>query len=184
MKRYAILTVGKTHSGKTTFARELEQSLSGSIVIDQDNHAAFINKYYRKMQPTSGPNTLKYTISQTIIDYAIRETELHLIICNSNRSRLGRKELLAYLHSLGFVTVIVNFDIPDAVLMERVEKTERSTEIFRSAATFEEVLARQQADNYNSDVAVPVEGEADQLFTIRDENDVPFIIQEICTLIQ
>ncbi|MCG3089757.1 ATP-binding protein [Sporosarcina cyprini] len=184
MKRYAILTVGKTHSGKTTFARELEQYMSNSLVIDQDNHAAFINKHYGKLMPTSGPNTLKYTLTHTIVDYAVHETNLHMIICNSNRSRKGREELLSYFRNKGFDTIIVNFDIPDAVLQERVKRTTRGTEIFRSASSFDEVLARQQADNYNSDAAVPVVGEADDLFTIRQENDVPFIIQEICNLIE
>lgn len=41
MKRLVIITVGKTHSGKTTFARMLEKRLTNSIVMDQDNHAAF-----------------------------------------------------------------------------------------------------------------------------------------------
>ena len=184
MKRYAILTVGKTHSGKTTFARELEQNLSNSLVIDQDNHAAFINKHYRKLMPTSGPNTFKYALTHTIVDYAVHETNLHMIICNSNRSRKGREELLTYFLNKGFHTIIVNFDIPDAVLEERVKRTTRGTEIFRSASTFEEVLARQQADSYNSDVALPVSEEANHLFTIRQENDVSFIIQEICNLIE
>lgn len=39
MKRLAILTVGKTHSGKTTFARELEQCLPESVIIDRDDLA-------------------------------------------------------------------------------------------------------------------------------------------------
>lgn len=63
MKRLVIITVGKTHSGKTTFARVLEEELNNSIVIDQDNHAEFINTYYKELQPKQGPDTLKYAIS-------------------------------------------------------------------------------------------------------------------------
>lgn len=184
MKRYAILTVGKTHSGKTTFARELEQNLSNSLVIDQDNHAAFINKHYRKLMPTSGSNTLKYTLTHTIVDYAVHETNLHMIICNSNRSRKGREELLSYFRNKGFHTIIVNFDIPDAVLEERVKRTTRGTEIFRSASTFEEVLARQQSDSNKSDTAVPIEDEAEHLFIIQHEKDVQVIIREILELVR
>jgi deoxyadenosine/deoxycytidine kinase len=40
------MTVGKTYSGKTTFARALEQELNNSFVMDQDNHAEFINTFY------------------------------------------------------------------------------------------------------------------------------------------
>ncbi|EVT98089.1 hypothetical protein U365_13840, partial [Bacillus anthracis 9080-G] len=39
MKRFVIITVGKTHSGKTTFARELEKEFPHSFVMDQDNQA-------------------------------------------------------------------------------------------------------------------------------------------------
>jgi hypothetical protein len=47
MKRLVIITVGKTHSGKTTFAKALEQQLHNSLVIDQDNHASTpIIKHY------------------------------------------------------------------------------------------------------------------------------------------
>jgi deoxyadenosine/deoxycytidine kinase len=51
MKRIAVITVGMTHSGKSTFARNLEKELDNSFVLDQDNHAEFINTYYQKLQP-------------------------------------------------------------------------------------------------------------------------------------
>ena len=47
MSRFIIMTVGKTHSGKTTFATDLESVIQKAIVIDQDNHAEFINRYYK-----------------------------------------------------------------------------------------------------------------------------------------
>jgi hypothetical protein len=74
MKRLVIMTVGKTHSGKTTFAKALERQLHNSLVIDQDNHAEFINTYYKSLLPKQGPNTIKYAITQTIVDYAVNQT--------------------------------------------------------------------------------------------------------------
>lgn len=71
MKRLVIFTVGKTHSGKTTFAKELEQHLQNSVVIDRDNHAEFIQTYYKSLLPKQGVNTLKDAISRTIVDYAV-----------------------------------------------------------------------------------------------------------------
>ncbi len=49
MKRFVIITVGKTHSGKTTFAKALEKELPHSFVMDQDNQAEFINTHYEKI---------------------------------------------------------------------------------------------------------------------------------------
>lgn len=185
MKRLVIITVGKTHSGKTTFARALEQMLDNSIVMDQDNHAEFINTFYNNLQPEQGPNTLKHAISQLIVDYAKEQTNFHLIICNSNRSRKGRVYLLEQLFPKSdFIRILVHFDIPDHVLQARVIQSQRSTNIFRSATNYEEVLTRQQADSLKEDVTDPVEGEADHLFVIKDNEEVDSIIQRIVHIAQ
>jgi tRNA uridine 5-carbamoylmethylation protein Kti12 len=185
MKRLVIITVGKTHSGKTTFARVLEEKLNNSLVIDQDNHAEFINTFYNTLQPKLGPNTLKQAISHVIVNYAIEQTNLHLIICNSNRRGQGRLFLLDQLfHKSDFTRILVQFNIPDDVLQARVTQSGRSTKIFRSASSFEEVLTRQQADSHKEDVLDPVEGEADHLFVIKDNEDANSIIQRIVQISQ
>jgi predicted kinase len=129
MKRLVIITVGKTHSGKTTFARALEQQLHNSLVIDQDNQAEFINTYYKTLLPKKGPNTIKYAITKTIVEYAVSHTNFHLILCNSNRFRKDRLDLLEHLHKRGFISILVNFDIPDNVLQARIAKSQRSTNL-------------------------------------------------------
>ncbi|MFJ8526771.1 AAA family ATPase [Bacillus sp. NPDC094106] len=181
MKRLVIITVGKTHSGKTTFARALEKELNNSFVMDQDNHAEFINTYYKNLQPKRGPNTLKHALSKLIVDYAKEHTDLNFIICNSNRSRNGRLYLLEELFNKDeFIRILVHFDIPDDVLHERVTQSGRSTNIFRGPySNFEEVLVRQHAESLTEDVTDPVEGEADHLFVIKDNEEVDSVIKEI-----
>ncbi|MFT9600765.1 AAA family ATPase [Mesobacillus sp.] len=181
MKRLAIITVGKTHSGKTTFARALEKELQSSMVIDQDNHAEFINSYYKTLQPIHGPNTLKHAISKLIVNYAIEQTDYHLIICNSNRSRKDRSYLFEeLLPKDDFIHIIVYFDIPYQVLQARVTESQRSTNIFRGAYTnFAEVLEKQQTDSLKEDVRDPVQGEADYLFVIKDNTEAEAVILEI-----
>ena len=178
------MTVGKTHSGKTTFAKSLENVLHNSLVIDQDNHAEFINTYYKNLQPQQGPNTIKYALTQTIVDYAINQTEIHLILSNSNRARKGRLELLAYFREKGFISILVSFDIPDHILQARVAKSQRSTVVFRSASTFEEVLTRQQSMSHKGDVVEPTEGEADHFFVIRNTDEVQSVTQGIVDIAQ
>lgn len=181
MKRLVIITVGKTHSGKTTFARALEKELYNFFVMDQDNHAEFINTYYKNLQPKQGPNTLKHALLKLIVDYAKEHTDLNLIICNSNRSRNGRLYLLEELFNKDeFVRILVHFDISDDVLHKRVIQSGRSTNIFRGAySNFEEVLVRQQAESLKEDVIDPVEGEADHLFVIKDSKEVDSVIKEV-----
>jgi predicted kinase len=184
VERLVIITVGKTHSGKTTFAKALEEQLSNSLVIDQDNHAEFINNHYRSLLPKQGPNTIKYAVTQTIVDYAVNQTNFHLILCNANRHRKHRLNLLEHFHNKGFISVLVNFDIPDHVLEERVDKSERSTHVFRTAATFKEVLHRQQAESHNTDVAIPKEDEADHCFVINSTDEVQPVIRRIVDVAQ
>jgi hypothetical protein len=69
--------------------------------------------------------------------------------------------------------------LPAHAIEERVATSSRSKIIFRSATTFEEVLARQNAESNKVDVSAPMEGEADHLFVIRGEEDVEGVIQEI-----
>lgn len=71
MKRLVIMTVGKTHSGKSTFARMLEKNMNNSLLSDQDDHALFINTYYKSLQPEKGSNKLKHAITELIVNYAI-----------------------------------------------------------------------------------------------------------------
>lgn len=138
------------------------------------------------MQPKQGPNTLKHAISRLIVDYAIENTDLHLIVCNSNRSQKSRLNLLENLFTKNqFVRILVNFDIPDDVLQDRVTQSKRSTNIFRGAySNFEEVLIRQQAESLNEDIVDPVEGEADHLFTIKNNEEVDSVIKEIVHIAQ
>lgn len=182
MKRLVIMTVGKTHSGKTTFAKAIEKEMPNTVVVDQDNHADFLHTYYQTLLPKQGPNTIKYALTQTIVDYAVNEANCHLVLCNSNRNRKSRLRLLEHYHNKGFTSIVVNFDIPNHILKERVAKSKRSTAILRTASTFKEVLNRQQNETNKGDVISPEEGEADHLFVIKNVDDVQSVIQKVANI--
>ncbi|WP_226537449.1 AAA family ATPase [Fictibacillus halophilus] len=184
MNRLVIMTVGKTHSGKTTFAKALEKELHNSVVIDQDNHAEFLHDYYQTLLPKQGPNVIKYAITRTIVDYTVNETNCHIIRCNSNRNRKSRLNQLAYYHEKGFTSILVTFEIPTHVLEERIAKNNRSKNVLRVASTFEEVLTRQENETNKGDVLVPIEGEADYLFVIKKPDDIQSVIGKIVNLSQ
>ena len=181
MKRVVVITVGMTHCGKTTFAKNLERQLPDSVVIDRDNQAEFINSHYQALLPKQGANTIKNVLTRAIVDYAINETSLHVIQCNANRSRKGRSDLLGRFHQKGFTSVLVHFKIPDHILRERIAASQRSTSIIRTRSNFAEVLDMQLKD---SDASVPMPSEAHHLFTIQDSAEVESIIQEIVKIVQ
>lgn len=90
--------------------------------------------------------------------------------------------LLSQFHKKGFISILVNFDIPEHVLQTRVAKSQRSTTIFRTASTFKEVLSRQHAESHNEEVKAPTEGEADHLFVINDNDEVQYVIRKIINI--
>lgn len=182
MNRLIIITVGLTHSGKTTFARTLEKELPNSVVIDQDNHAEFLHTYYEPLLPKEGPNTIKYALTQTIVNHVVNSTNLHIILCNANRNRKARLALLEHFRNNGFTCILIYFDLPEYVLKERVGKSQRSTAILRTASAFKEVLSRQLKETNSIDVTAPIEGEAEHFFVIKRPEDIQSAIQEICNI--
>lgn len=181
MKRVVVITVGATHSGKTTFAKKLEQRLPNSVVIDRDNQAEFINTHYKALLPKQGANTIKNVLTRALVDYAINETVLHVIQCNANRTQRGRLDLLERFNQKGFISLLVHFEIPDGILRERIATSQRSTSIIRTRSNFAEVLDMQQTD---SNASAPMPGEANHLFILRDGVEVESVIQEIVKIAQ
>ena len=182
MKRLVIMTVGKTHSGKSTFAKALEKRMPNSIVVDQDNHAEILQTYYPALVPQEGPNTIKYRLTQTIVEYAVNETNCHVILCNANRNHKSRLNILHYYHKKEFATILVSFDIPDYILEERIRESRRSTTILRTVSSFEEVLTQQQKETHENNLVMPSINEADHLFVIKNTNEIESVISRIIEL--
>ncbi|WP_438311264.1 AAA family ATPase [Sporosarcina sp. FA9] len=184
MTRFVIMTVGKTHSGKTTFAKDLEEVMPNSIVIDQDNHAEFLHTFYPRLLPKDGQNTIKYDLTQTIVNHAVNKTDGNIILCNSNRNCDGRLKLLDFYYEKGFTSILVYFDMPAHILKERISKSLRSTMILRTVSTFDEVLTRQDTEDKSKveQVRAPEENEADYLFVIQNENEVQAVINQIVNI--
>ncbi|WLR47256.1 AAA family ATPase [Halobacillus litoralis] len=177
MNRFVVMTVGMTHSGKSTFARLLEEAVKNTVVIDQDEHAAFLNTHYSRLVPGDGPNAIKHSMTKMIVDHAIVETDLHLIICNSNRRAKARKALLEDFKRKGFSTILVNFDVSDALLETRIRESKRDSSVLRTASSFGEVLRRQQEESYH--IQAPSAEEADHFFTIEKEGEVSDVLAKV-----
>ncbi|WP_263864048.1 ATP-binding protein [Paenibacillus lycopersici] len=177
------MTVGKTHSGKTTFARSLERELPNAVVIDQDHHAGFLAAYYKPLLPQQHSNALKHAITQTIVEYAIAETDKHVLLCNSNLDYSARKRLLDPFHAHGFSSILVYFDLPSHLLHERVAASGRSAAL-GIEVSFDDVLDRQEARYDNGEWTAPGRDETHARFVIDDPAQTGHVKQRILRIIQ
>ncbi|WP_192797372.1 ATP-binding protein [Psychrobacillus glaciei] len=168
------MTIGTTHSGKTTFAKILEKRLINSIVIDQDVQGEFLEKHYPSLLPEKGLKILKF---------ALRKTDNHIILCNSNRQKQPRLNLIEKFKKEGFQTLIVNFNLPLEILKDRIINSHRDTTILRNVSNYNEVLEIQLKQTKNEGFNPPNEDEVNHLFSICNENDVQKVIEKIIKLI-
>ncbi|WP_039862762.1 AAA family ATPase [Planococcus donghaensis] len=183
MRRFVIMTVGKTHSGKTIFAKALEKRMPNSVAIDQDVQAEILSIFYPNLIPKEGTNTIKYALTQTIVDYTVEQTNCHIILSNSNRSYKAREKLLNYFKENNFICILVNFEVHDRILEERIKESHRDKTILRTMSFFEEVLIQQQKDAFLEKKNAPTEKEADYLFRIKSSGDFNIVISKITELL-
>ncbi|MEK3953785.1 AAA family ATPase [Psychrobacillus sp. FSL K6-1464] len=181
--RFLIMTVGTTHSGKTTFAKFLEKRLINSIVIDQDVQGEFLEKHYPSLLPEKGPKILKFALSQTIVEFALHKTDNHIILCNSNRQKQPRLNLIEKFKKEGFQTLLVNFDLPIDILKDRIINSHRDITPLRNVSNYNEVLEIQLKQTENEEFISPNKDEVDHLFTISNETDVQTVIEKIIKLV-
>ncbi|MET3575477.1 ATP-binding protein [Bhargavaea ullalensis] len=179
MTRLAMMTVGKTHSGKTTFAKLLAKELPNTVVIDQDRQAKFLNDHYPQLLPEKGPNRIKHDLTRTLAEYAAEHTNCHLILSNSNLGEKDRREWLDRYKEYGFETVLVCFNLSEDMLRLRIRKSQKSTDVFRVSLTYDDLLERQQKQFPD---VMPAAGEADHLFTVSGTEEINPVIGRILGL--
>ncbi len=179
--RLFVMTIGKTHSGKTTFANALKQKLSNSVVIDQEAHVEFLQSYYQDSLPKQGNHTMKNTMSKLALDYYITCTNTNMIVCNTHLSRAHRLTILEKIFTKNkFTRILIYFEIPEDVIVARIKESNRSISQFRSdCSNFEEVLALQKEASSNLNEEYPQLDEADYIFIINDNCNQDAVIEEI-----
>ena len=74
--------------------------------------------------------------------------------------------------------------MPDNVLFERVENSQRNTKVLRTVQSFKDVLERQQKESGINEIVDPVDGEADYIYVVRNSNEVQAVTQEIINSLQ
>ncbi|WP_290783761.1 AAA family ATPase [Exiguobacterium sp. UBA6309] len=170
--RTVLLTIGPTHAEKTTFAKKLAYRLPSSLIIDQDLQARFLLEHYPDLVPTEGPNQIKHDLTGWLIEQAITSSVETIILCNANTSRIGRKKLLDPFSRSTFRSILVWFDLPEAILSNRLTHSKRDGREIRGESSYYDIYQQQR-------IEPPVTGEADQIVRLRSPEDVEAFLDHV-----
>jgi predicted kinase len=170
--RTDLLTIGPTHAGKTTFARQLAQRVPASLVIDQDLQARFLLENYPDLVPTEGSNQIKHDLTGWLTEKAITSSFETIILCNANTTRTGRKQLLNQFPRSTFRSILVWSDLPEAIISNRLIHSKRDGREIRGDSSYHDIYQRQR-------IEPPVSGEADTIVRLRSTEDVDTFLDHV-----
>lgn len=148
------LTFGPTHSGKTTFGKQLYNSLvqtSKTIHIDNDMIDEFVKDNFNNLRTdtevlkTKTPTSpdLRLLVPQLIADYALKEN-YNVIITASHSKEVIRKVYYEIAKKYDAEVVLLIFQISESILLERARKSQRRTDLTLNAASFPELIVKQR----------------------------------------
>jgi predicted kinase len=176
----AILTIGKTHSGKSSFAKKLSSVLPQTSVIEMDAIAFFLEENFPRLHELDNeqhgalkrPPT-KYRIFKTILTDLITSGQ-DIVLANANLSKKVRSDLVSQLKESSYKTIGVYLDFPEKLLLERIKTSDRDTRVLTISKSFEELLLNQRAW-----LEPPLATEFDHFFEISDESQMENLIKSV-----
>lgn len=175
-----IMLIGKTHSGKTTFANKFKTK-SDLLILEADPIAVFMKDKFPKLRKIDDTEhngnfkniSLKFKVFLLFVEFGL-STGLPIMLSNSNMWSRGRKMIFKLCKKFKYKTIGVYFDYPEEVLIDRIKKTSRSTEALRLSKTFNKLIINQR-----SRMQEPKKKEFDEFFVVKKEGDLEKIIKDL-----
>ena len=183
-QKFAVMTVGKTHSGKSTFAKMLHQQLPSFHIIETDPIAIFLKEYAPGLAEIRGEAsgdfskpTLKFKLFETVVDHTLEYSQ-NIILANSNMWAVGRKRVVDTLQNSGYTVIMVYLNPHEDVMFGRIKSAGRSTVQLSSSKDYSELLIKQR-----DRMTPPTAEEADHFIEITDQDQIPEIIGAIQSIV-
>lgn len=168
-----IILIGKTHSGKTTFAKRLEKIDKNILLIEGDPIELFLKSDFARLKNidekrylTHKGNSLLHKIFSVFFNFAL-ETGQPIILSNANIWRGWRKKVIKLARKFDYKIIGVYFDLSNELLLKRISKTKKTTKVIREAINFRELLI-----NQSDRIQIPKETEFDEFYIVKSEKDL------------
>jgi len=184
-QKYLIMFIGKTHSGKTTFANEFKKENGNILVLEADPIAVFIKEHFpelinadnNKHYEIFGEVSLKYKIFLLLLESALSLGK-PIILSNSNMWLKGRQLVSNLCKRLNYKLVGIYFDFPEELLFERVKIYKRPFSILRVSKNFNDLIINQRTR-----MQVPDPLEFDIFYAIKSPEDLLIIKQKLVSIL-
>lgn len=182
------MTVGKTHSGKTTFGKKLAQKIKNHILIDNDQITEFLKDEYSNLYNSdflensnqlSPGFILKKELIAVILKNAFK-TNLIVISTGANSTKKLRKNLSDLARKSGRKVIIIYFNLDEKILLDRIDKGGRSKKCLYHSKDFRDLLLNKQALRFES----ASEKEADYFFEIKKVADTKEVFEKVLKLLK
>jgi predicted kinase len=148
------LTFGPTHSGKTTFGKNLHNKLiatSKTVLVDNDVVEAFVKENFNNLRTdqdilrTRTPENpdLRLKIPQLIVDYALAEG-YNVVVTASHSKEVIRMKYYEIAKKRQARVVLLIFTTSKNEILRRIQQAKRDDGILLRSKSFEEVLTWQE----------------------------------------
>lgn len=180
-----IMFIGKTHSGKTTFAKALEKENQNLIILEADPVALFMKEHFPKLSENDDKHhestfkniSLKYKTFLVFVEFAM-SLNRPIVLSNSNMWKKGREFIFKLCKKFDYKIIGVYFDYLENLLFERVKISNRNTAVLRRSKDFSELIINQR-----SRMEPPNKKDFDKFFVIKSENDLVKTKNELLKII-
>lgn len=150
-KKYVIMCVGYTHSGKTTFAKKLAKAFPSLVSIDNDEIAQFVKeKYqtavlseYNKSKKSFKDPNLKFVLWKDVYNFCLN-TGLSIILSNGNLGKDIRDLVYRRAKANGYTVITIYFNLDHEVIMKRLKESKKSIKMFVRSKNWQEVHDNQK----------------------------------------
>lgn len=185
---FVIMTVGKTHAGKTTFGKKIANKINNFCLLDSDEIAEFLkDKYPLLYNQDHSLNSnelvpgyyLKRAILLEVYKQALK-TNLTIISTSANSTKKIRTKIKGMLKKEGRKLIIIYFNVSEEVLMKRIGASNRSRKCLYYSKDFVDLLVNKQGHRFEA----PDKREADYFFEIKDDVSSKKVFNEVLNLIK
>jgi len=164
--------IGKTHSGKTTFAKELEEIKKDILVLEADPIALFMRENFPKLRELDDKEhsgafknaSLKYRLFLLLLEFSMSFGRT-IILSNSNMYERGRRLVFRLVKKYDYKVIGVYFDFPEEFLISRIQKSKRTTKILSVSKDFNDLIINQRTR-----MQVPDSKDFDLFYTIKSDS--------------